>query len=189
MLAKGLNYAQAPSRIPIPEIIAAVEVGLSKASSTQAQLARMRITGQLTKTRPPPTNLHPEEQKAIKSLKQANSIVITKADKGNATVVMDRDDYYGKIRALLADAGTYKRLPKDPTPALERRMNALLLALTRSDAISSGPLYDRLRSSAPLRTTKGPQTGDPPTSNCLIHWLPDLQPLKASGHHSIPPGW
>lgn len=37
-------------------------------------------------------------------------IVITLAYKGNVIVVMDREDYDEKIRALLADTNTYKRL-------------------------------------------------------------------------------
>ena len=56
-------------------------------------------------------------------------------------------DYDGKIRTLLGDTDTYKRLPKDPTPAMERRMNGLLLSLTRSGSMSDS-LYNWLRSSA-----------------------------------------
>ena len=41
--------------------------------------------------------------------------VILPADKGNATVVMERKDYDGKVRGLLNDTTTYQRLPKDPT--------------------------------------------------------------------------
>ena len=61
--------------------------------------------------------------------------------------MMDQTEYDGKIRTLLADASTYRRLPRDPTQALERRMNAMLLSPSRSGAIP-GPLYERLRSSA-----------------------------------------
>ncbi len=107
--AKGLNFAPAPRRIPVPDIVAAVEGGLSRIGSAEAQLARTRITGCLAKARPPHTNLSPAEQKAIRSLKQAEDIIITPADKGNATAVLDRTTYDGKIRALLADADMYTR--------------------------------------------------------------------------------
>ena len=63
------------------------------------------------------------------------------------TVVMNSEDYDGKIRSLLADTVTYKRLVKDPTLAQERRMNALLLSPMRSGALPKS-LYQRLRSSA-----------------------------------------
>ena len=104
-----------------------------------AQQARTRIAGHLSKARPLPSNLHPKEQKAIKNLREADSIVIALADKGNATAVMDRNDSDGMIRTLMADADTYKRLPKDPTPTMERQMNALLLALARSGTMSDSP--------------------------------------------------
>ena len=142
VLAKGLNFAPAPRKIPVPDIIAAVEGGLSKVPSSEAQLAQTRITGCLVKARPPASNLCPAEQKAIRSLRQAEDIVIVPADKGSTTVVMDRTVYEGKIRALLADTSTYKTLTRDPTPAVERKLNALLLSLSWAGAIP-GPLYDR----------------------------------------------
>ena len=48
---------------------------------------------------------------------------------------------------MLSDEKTYKKLKRDPAPALERRMNALLLNLNRKGAIPQ-KLYERLRSSA-----------------------------------------
>ena len=88
-----------------------------------------RFAGCLAKFKPPPTNLSPEEQKAIKALREAENVLIAPADKGNATVSMDQTAYDGKIGVLLADTNTYRRLTRDPTQALERQMNALLLSL------------------------------------------------------------
>ena len=147
VLARGLNFAPAPKRIPVTEIVTAVEDGLRRANHSEAQLARTRIVGCLNRARPPPTNLSPTEHKAIKLLKEDESVIIAPGDKGNVTVVMDRKDYDGEVRALLADTDTYKRLTRDPTLAQERKMNALLLPLMRSGAISER-LYQRLRSSA-----------------------------------------
>ena len=147
VLARGLNLAPAPKRIPVPEIIAAVESGISKVSPSEAQLTRTRIAGCLSRSKPPPNNLSPEEQKAIKALREAETIVIAPADKGNATVIMDQTAYDGKIRGLLADTSTCRRLTRDPTQDLERWINALLLSLSRVGAIP-GPLYEQLRSSA-----------------------------------------
>ena len=173
----------------------------SRARPAEAQLARTRIAGCLAKSKPPPTNLSPEEQKAIKALREAEDIVIAPADKGNATVVMDQTAYDGKIRALLVDTNTYKRLTRDPTQALERRMNAVLLSLSRAGAIP-GPLYEQLRSSAGrgssllscatvriVRTPKGSQTWDPPTANCVLHQLPYVPVVKAPRLYPVATGW
>ena len=120
VLARGLYFASAAKRIPVPEIIAAVEDGLSRVCPSEAQLTRTRFAGCLAKLKPLPTNLSPEEQKAIKAHKEAETIVIAPADKGNATVIMDQTADDEKIRALLADTNTCRRLTRDPTQALER---------------------------------------------------------------------
>ena len=78
---------------------------------------------------PPPTSAQLSTCKAIQNLKKEESIVIA------PTVMLDRKDYGRKIRTLLADTDTYKRLPKDPTPAQERKMNAILLLLMRAGGI------------------------------------------------------
>ena len=49
VLARGQNFAPASQRIPVPEIVAVVEGGLSRVPSSQAQLARTRIAGCLAK--------------------------------------------------------------------------------------------------------------------------------------------
>ena len=103
--------------------------------------ARTRIVGCLNKARPLPTNLSPAEYKAVKLLKEDDPIVIAPADKGNATIVINSEDYDGKIRSLLADTDTYKRLAKDVTLAQERRINALLFLLMRPGAIPESPYH------------------------------------------------
>ena len=72
--------------------------------------------------------------------------MILPADKGNATVVMNNDEYESKVTSMLKDEQTYKELKKDPAPALERKMNAKLLSLNREGSIPD-VLYTRLRSS------------------------------------------
>ena len=120
VLARGLYFASAPKRIPIPEIIAAVEDGLSRVCPSEAQLTRTRFAGCLAKSKPLPTNLSPDEQKAIKAHREAETIVIAPADKRNVTVTMDQTVYDEKIRALLADTNTYRSITRDPTQVLER---------------------------------------------------------------------
>lgn len=60
------------------------------------------------------------------SLRKNKDIVILKADKGNATVVMNRTDYDQKMQNMLQDANTYRLLPKDPAKSTETKMKTLL---------------------------------------------------------------
>ena len=47
----------------------------------------------------------------MKELRKNNTILILPADKGRATVIMDKDDYNSKMLAMLNDADIYKKLP------------------------------------------------------------------------------
>ena len=73
----------------------------------------------------PPTNIHPQEAKAVKELAKDDDIVILPADKGRATVVMDRKDYSAKMLMMLGDRDTYQLMANDPTTSLENRMNSV----------------------------------------------------------------
>ena len=65
--------------------------------------------------------------------------------KGRATVITDHEKYEDKLLTILADTATYEKLKRDPAPALQRRMNSILLALNRKGALHT-KLYEKLRS-------------------------------------------
>ena len=50
------------------------------------------------------------EQVAIKQLRDDDSILVLPADKGRSTVIMDRSEYERKVRLMLEDSRTYKKL-------------------------------------------------------------------------------
>ena len=67
-------------------------------------------------------NLSIEEIKALQELKKDQTISILPADKGRATVVMDRSDYENKIQNILKDTKTYEPLKKDPTTTFKNKL-------------------------------------------------------------------
>ena len=81
---------------------------------------------------------------ALKEMKGWDEQVILPADKGNATVVTERIDYDEKVRGLLSDTTTYKRLPKDPTQTQENKISRKLRELQKSEEITT-TIYNRLR--------------------------------------------
>ena len=52
----------------------------------------------------------------LKELAKDDDIVILPADKGRATVVMDRKDYSAKMLTMLGDRDTYQPMAKDQPP-------------------------------------------------------------------------
>ena len=149
VLAKGLNFAVAPKKIPTPKIVASVEDALRRTNLPKDTVdkARSQVIGALNKAKKTTTNLYPEETKALSQLQKDTSLMILPADKGRATVVMDKESYDNKVTSMLSDTATYKPLPKDPTPSLQRKMNSILLDLHRSGHLSKSR-YNKLRSSA-----------------------------------------
>jgi len=144
VLQKGLNFAPAPRKIPVPSIVAAVEQGLREVREESiVKDVRLRVAGALLRARPPASNLSGAEARALKEIKQDKDLMVLRADKGGATVVMDRGDYEGKMHDMLQDRGTYKRLENDPTIKIQRKMNRILLKL-KHDGELDPSLYARL---------------------------------------------
>lgn len=60
-------------------------------------------------------NLTFEEREALENLARNDSIVISKADKGNAVVIQNVDEYRRKVSEILNVSGKFKKLRSDPT--------------------------------------------------------------------------
>ena len=114
--------------------MASVEAAITQSEATEedATKARVGVISALGRARLLPKNVQPEEAKAVKELAKDDDIVILPADKGKATVVMNRSDYSTKMLAMLGDEDTYQLMAKDPTASLESNMNKVLLNLRRA---------------------------------------------------------
>ncbi|XP_039309325.1 uncharacterized protein LOC120358632 [Solenopsis invicta] len=64
-------------------------------------------------------------------------LILTRADKGNTTVAMNRLDYKNKMTALLSDEDTYKKIAKDPIRQITSKSRLLLARWRDSDYISN----------------------------------------------------
>ena len=80
---------------------------------------------------------------ALKNLRHNDSIVILPADKGNVTVLMNKDDYKEKMQEVLQE-GEYRKVAADPTTIVEKSVNDELRHLFQSGEINK-IVYDQLR--------------------------------------------
>ena len=140
-----LNFVPTPRRIPVKDFVAAVETTTIILDANEADDLRMQTCRILRKAMPPTSNLSKQQKTAISELRQMEGVVILPADKGNATVLMTREEYDGKLEGLL-NTDTYKGLKKDPSAAQEARIGHVLREYVKKDEISDG-LYDQLRPS------------------------------------------
>lgn len=87
----------------------------------------------------PRYNLDKPTRTALRRLGRDESIIILPADKGNLTVVMDRDDYDRRINLVLSE-GAYTKIPRDPTKKVEKLIHDNLGKLLRNKEIQE--IYD-----------------------------------------------
>ena len=91
-------------------------------------------------------NMSDEEFSALKSLKNNKNIVICKADKGNAIVVLDKIDYITKAQEILK-LNQFKLLKTSPLKEKEASMNKYLHKLYKENVIDQ-KLFWRLHSTS-----------------------------------------
>ncbi|XP_053699154.1 uncharacterized protein LOC128746132 [Sabethes cyaneus] len=64
--------------------------------------------------------------KSKKFLKENPNLIITKADKGNKTVIITAEEYHDKMLELLSDNITYRKLKTDPSAKIHKSVNVFL---------------------------------------------------------------
>ena len=87
---------------------------------------RRNVNSILQKAKPPEPNITREMKQALKGLKEDKNITILPADKGRASVVLDKNTYEDKVKTLI-EKGPYRLLNKDPTDRLSRKLTEKLL--------------------------------------------------------------
>ncbi|KFD47299.1 hypothetical protein M513_11809, partial [Trichuris suis] len=127
VLAKGLNFVPTPKAAPLLDIVASVESSLGPhIPAQQAAEIRGAFLDTLTQRNiKAVSNITGEERRTLKTLRQKTQLVITKADKGNVVVVLDKKMYVQKITELLNGAA-YTAIQDDPTENVRKTLRSLL---------------------------------------------------------------
>ena len=136
MLARGFNFRPSLPDLPILDYIVATESYIKSAGldEVNAALLRNSIVSHIEqmkskqKYRPAKSNMS-VEWKALKSLQNDNSIMIIPADKGNKTIVLDRDLYVSKLEER---TNKHKPVPADPAIKHEKVLNQTLESISQS---------------------------------------------------------
>ena len=63
--------------------------------------------------------LNKEEWSAVNDLRKDDSIIITRPDKGNGIVIVNKLDYLHKMKQLISDETKFKKLTQNPTKSRE----------------------------------------------------------------------
>ena len=82
-------------------------------------------------------NLSKNERLSLERLKKMDDIIITKADKGGATVILDIEDYIKEAERQLHDTDTYETLEGDPTLMYNDIINNAIDKLKNENELTS----------------------------------------------------
>ena len=84
LLAKGPNFALAPSNIPSTDYITAVEAIYNKLKEQEAQELRADVNSLFRRVQTPKPNLTKHERRGLTQLKKDKDTLVLTADKGVA---------------------------------------------------------------------------------------------------------
>ena len=150
----------------------------------------------LNKTFPKAPNFHnltKEEKKGIGKLTSNKGIVIKPADKGGATVILNREDYTAEGHRQLADGDFYQKLTSDHTEGNSRRIEYFIDTLHGNGEITKS-IKKRLQTLDPktpelyllpkIHKEKRPPPGRPVVSanNCPTEKISALADIFLKPH-------
>ena len=136
ILALGLNFVPVPTSIPEKTIIAETEAVARSLEEEDAAKLRSAVQNCLNNPKLPKSNLTKCQMLAFWQLEKYKNIVILPADKGNVSVVLNKDDYNQKMNDLLNDA-SYKRLRNNPTSKVEKKVADALKVVESKGGLST----------------------------------------------------
>ena len=120
-----------------------IEQACLKLEPHSAEKLRAGMRGALRNSQEPTSNITKQEVQALAELKKDQSRVILTADKGEAIVILDKEDYLKKAKALLEDQGTYKAFKTDPASKMKSKIINLLKNIKTEGGIDD-ILYKKL---------------------------------------------
>ena len=137
----GLHFALPLQDLPVKEVIVNTEDTARKLDARTAQLLHERVKRSPEQYKLPTKPIIASPFLiVISDLKKDDSIIIVPADKGNFAVVMDKQEYYNKIKYLMKE-DNYRQIRKDPTLKLERTTHATLTQYEKKGEIDTRLSY------------------------------------------------
>jgi hypothetical protein len=89
-------------------------------------------------------SLSQDELETLKILSRNKDLVIAKADKGNAVVVQDKQEYIEKMVEVLSDKTKFECIPDDPTIERESKLQRSLYSLNKAGNLPTN-IYNKIR--------------------------------------------
>ena len=117
------------------------------------------------------------QYRVLRNVRKNKDIVITKPDKGNGVVILDRKLYNNAIEGIIPDTSKFEKLNEDPTLKREASLQRFLCKLKQKNFFNEIE-YDKLypSGSAPARIHGTPKMHKVSASDSF----PKLRPIVSS---------
>ena len=86
------------------------------------------------------------QHRVLRNLRESKDIVITKPNKRNGVVILDRKLYNNAIQEIISDISKFKKLNEDPTLKHEASLQRFLRKLKQKNFLNENE-YDKLHPS------------------------------------------
>ena len=159
LLKAGLYFSSKPDKIRKSKIFTTFEkIYRSFISNLKSQETKNHIKAHLSclansyfyNYKPSPHIIR--QHRVFRNLRKNKDIVITKPDKGNGVVILDRKLYDNTIQEIISDTSKFEKLKEDPTSKCEASLQHFLRNLKQKNFFNENE-YDKFyrSGSAPAR--------------------------------------
>lgn len=124
----GLGFAYTPISIPKVDFLIEIEKAIQTLPNIVTNEIRQDCVVTLRRAKPPKCNVPKVDFIAFKNPMKNDDIVIVKVGKGNAVVILDKQDYVTKMLDHLSNGGSYRTLPK--TTPISKIIKKVKLAIS-----------------------------------------------------------
>lgn len=134
VLSLGPKFSISPEEDPIIDLASDIELAIKREVPQDAQRAArgeaLYSLAKFSKQNKSLTRIDKFLQKAIRKtrefLQQNPNVMVSNSDKGNVTIISNKDDYHRKIEELLSDLDSFTPLAEDPTKKVTNLVNRCL---------------------------------------------------------------
>ena len=142
VLNLGLKFVPTPKQDPTAQLAPLIQNVVKRLPDGMESSAIHQTTTILADYNPKqdktPDNLTPKQRAALKSLmKKRSQLRFLPADKGNATVILNDQQYIDKVEEHIESSGCYTILNKDPTTPIHDKLYRILLKFKKEGKINS----------------------------------------------------
>ena len=154
LLSKGVSFSVPPQRLDKTNIITSFKLIYKQSSPGsinglhrfKQKLKNMCYSYIYSFDAKEQSNLSNDELDAFHTLLQQRNLIISKPDKGNGVVVLDKTEYIHKMNNILNDQTKLKCLSSNPTESREKKLQRYLYGLSDKGLLDDAT-YKRIRPS------------------------------------------